>query len=70
MTTSELLSDPYPTDIDEWNKPESCAARIIAFAEIPHDQQKDHIRQWPELGWDAIVVARCYVAAMKALKGL
>lgn len=63
-------AEPYPSNPDDWDKPESCAARLIAFGELPVEIQKEYIRKWPELGWDAIVVARRYVAAMKALKGM
>jgi hypothetical protein len=44
--------------------------RLLQLGTMPLDQQKPHVRQWPELGWDGIQVARGFDQLAAALAEL
>lgn len=43
-----------------WHSAESCCDRLMELAAMPIHEQKSFVREWPELGWDGIVVAKAY----------
>ena len=39
----------------------AAAERLMELGRMPIEQQKPFIREWPELGWDGIMLAREYL---------
>lgn len=43
-------------------KLQQAAQRLLAFGTIPIGKQKAHVREWPELAWDGLMLARAWHA--------